>query len=142
VCSSDLNNQVVAGDSQQERLSYEKAFGLLKNRQYGEAVVAFKSFLKSYPGARYAGNAQYWLGEANYVQRKYSAAIKEFKKVLKKYPRSPKLPDALLKMGYAYNELGQKKQAIKSLETILKKYGSSTAARLAKKRLISIKSSR
>jgi len=123
-----------------ERDAYERAFNLLKKGRYSMASASFQAFLDAYPRARYASNAQYWLGEANYVQRKYRMAIKEFKKVIKSYPKSSKLPDALLKMGYAYNELGQKKLAIKSLETILQKYASSTAARLAKKRLITIKS--
>ncbi|MFV2056500.1 MAG: tol-pal system protein YbgF [Thiohalomonadales bacterium] len=127
--------------SKLERDAYERAFNLLKDGKFTMASASFQAFLEAYPDARYAANAQYWLGEAKYVQRQYNAAIAQFKKVIKNYPRSSKVPDALLKTGYAYYELGNKKQAIAALETIVKKYPSATASRLAKKRLISIKSS-
>ena len=63
----------------------------------------------------------------------------EFNKVLKQYPNSAKVPDALLKIGFAQIELGDKKSALATLEGIVKSHPTSTAARLAKKRLISVK---
>jgi len=90
VSSSATGSSVVDG-SQQERISYEKAFSLLKDGRYDQAVAAFNSFVKSYPRGRFAGNAQYWLGEANYVQRNFKQALIEFGKVVKDYPTSPKL---------------------------------------------------
>lgn len=129
----------VTADSQQERLSYEKAFGLLKDRRYGQAVEAFKVFLKSYPNGLYAGNAQYWLGEANYVQRNFKLALDDFGKVVKNYVTSPKRADAMLKMGYTYQELGQLDEARLSLSNVSKNYPNSTAANLAQKRLQDIK---
>ena len=125
--------------SQQERLSYEKAFGFLKNGQYSQAVVAFKAFMKSYPRGRFAGNAQYWLGEANYAQRYFKVALSDFEKVVQSYPTSPKRADAMLKMGYTYQELGQIDKAQLSLTNVLKSYPNSTAANLAQKRLQELK---
>ncbi len=126
-------------DSQQERISYEKAFGFLKNGQYEQAVVAFKAFMKSYPRGRFAGNAQYWLGEANYAQRYFKVALSDFEKVVQSYPTSPKRADAMLKMGYTYQELGQIDKAQLSLTNVLKSYPNSTAANLAQKRLQELK---
>lgn len=126
-------------DSQQERISYEKAFGLLKDGRYDQAVVAFKAFVKSYPRGRFAGNAQYWLGEANYAQRYFKLALSDFESVVKNYPSSPKRADAMLKMGYTYQELGQMDKAQLSLSNVSKSYPNSTAANLAQKRLQALK---
>lgn len=123
-------------DAQQlERKNYELAFNLLKEGQYDKAVAAFQAFLGTYPNGRFSDNAQYWLGEANYVQRRFSDALAEFDKVLKNHPQSPKRADAMLKMGYTYQELGDSEKARVLLNDVIRDYPSSTAASLAKKRL-------
>jgi tol-pal system protein YbgF len=137
--TSQAAGSPVVDDSQQERIAYEKAFGLLKDRRYDQAVGALKAFIKSYPAGLYAGNAQYWLGEANYVQGNFKLALGDFDKVVKKYPSSPKRADAMLKMGYTYQELGQLDEARLSLSEVSKNYPNSTAANLAQKRLQDIK---
>ncbi|WP_455365633.1 tol-pal system protein YbgF [Kaarinaea lacus] len=124
------------------RSAYERAFNLLKQGRYDLASQSFKAFLDTYPNASYADNAQYWLGESNYAEKKYDQALTEFKKVIDKYPNSPKRADAMLKIGYTYDELGNKKQAMETLNTIVSSYPNSTAARLAQKRMQSLKSNR
>lgn len=130
---------IAAGDPQEERLAYERAFNFLKDGRYDLAVAAFKTFVQSYPTGSYADNAQYWLGEANYVQRNFKAALEEFDKVVKKFPDSPKRADALLKMGYTYQELGDIDRARMSLNDVVMNYPNSTAASLAKKRIQDLK---
>ena len=117
------------------RSAYERAFNLLKQGQYEAAVVSFRAFLESYPSASYADNAQYWIAEANYVQRNYKKALTEFKKVVDKYPSSPKHPDALLKMGYTFVELGQRDRAMATLKALVSTFPNTTAAQLAQKRM-------
>lgn len=126
-------------DAQQERAAYERAFNLLKDGRYDLAVAAFKSFMQSYPAGQFADNAQYWLGEANYVQRHFKVALNEFDKVVKNYPNSPKRADALLKLGYSYQELGDINKARLSLNEVVMSYPNSTAASLAQKRLQALK---
>lgn len=126
-------------DSAAERAAYERAFELLKQGRYDLAVAAFKAFVDTYPQGRYAGNAQYWLGEANYVQRNFQAALTEFGKVVDGFPGSDKRPDAMLKLGYTYQELGQNDQARATLSNVVSSYPNSTAARLATKRLQDLK---
>ncbi len=53
------------------RQAYDKAFRFLKDRRYDKAVSEFKGFVRTYPNSAYANKAQYWLGEANYVQQNY-----------------------------------------------------------------------
>ena len=126
-------------DPHLERTAYERAFNLLKDGRYDLAIAAFKTFVQTYPQGRFVDNAQYWLGEANYVQRHFKVALSEFDKVVKNHPNSPKRADALLKMGYTYQELGQNDKARMSLNEVVLKYPNSTAARLAQKRLQDLK---
>lgn len=122
-----------------QREAYDRAFNLLKDGRYELAIASFKAYLETYPGADYADNAQYWLGEANYAQRRYDAALQEFNKVLDNYPKSPKRADAMLKMGFSYQELGKKQDAEVVLNNIVTHFPDTTAARLAKKRLRELK---
>ncbi len=128
-----------ASDPREERIAYERAFNFLKDGRYDLAVAAFKTFVQTYPRGSYADNAQYWLGEANYVQRNFKAALGEFEKVVKDFPDSPKRADAMLKMGYTYQELGDLDRARMSLNNVVMNYPNSTAASLAKKRIQDLK---
>ena len=119
----------------EERAAYQKAFDMLKEGRYKMANTAFKEFLQKYPQSSYAGNAQYWLGESNYVTRQFKEAVEEFETVLKEYPESNKVPDAMLKLGYTYYELQDFQTAKVSLLKLRETYPRSTAARLAGKRL-------
>ena len=122
------------------RQAYDKAFRFLNDRRYDKAVTVFQGFLRTYPNSSYANKAQYWLGEANYVQQNYVVALADFTKVIARYPDSPKRPDAMLKMGYIYDSVGKKDKAIKILNDVVSQFPNSTAARLAKKRLQTLKS--
>ncbi len=116
-------------------LDYSEAYSLLKNGQYDEAINAFQNFLKNHIDTEYADNAQYWLGEANYVTRRFSQAVSEFSRVVSDYSTSHKVPGALLKVGYAHYELEEWPQARASLENLVSQYPESSAARLAENRL-------
>lgn len=118
-----------------ERAAYQRAFDMLKEGRYSMANAAFREFLGRFPQSSYAGNAQYWLGESNYVTRQFDQAVKEFQSVLKNYADSNKVPDAMLKLGYTYYELRRFDEARSILTQLQKNYAQSTAARLAGKRL-------
>ena len=122
-------------DPAKEQADYKAAFNLLKVGKYDEAIVSYSEFLRKYPAGKYAANAQYWLGEANYVTRQFPVAIEEFKKVISNYPQSRKLPDAMLKIGYIHYELKQSDDARRVLSELTQQYPGTTAARLAENRL-------
>ncbi len=122
-------------DPQRAEADYQRAFKLLKESQYDQAQKAFKEFLSNYPNTAYSDNAQYWLGETNYVMQKYDIAIIEYQTLLRTYPESKKVSHALLKIGYSYAELGNTTDAKKTLTEVLKQYPGTTAARLADERL-------
>ncbi|MEJ2590670.1 MAG: tol-pal system protein YbgF [Candidatus Thiodiazotropha sp.] len=122
-------------DPKQEAGAYEKAFNLLKQGRYKESIAAFKQFLATYSGGNYEDNAQYWLGEASYVNRDFDNALSDFNKVLTNYPQSSKVPGAMLKMGYIYYEQQAWDKARDILQRLQTDYPSSTEARLGEKRL-------
>lgn len=121
--------------SSKEQAAYQAAFDTLKEGRYKKAKTEFKRFLQMYPNSSYAGNAQYWLGEANYVTRNFDQGIVEFNLVLSRYPTSNKIADAMLKLGYTYYEKKQFEEAKKILRELNTGYPKTTAARLAIKRL-------
>jgi tol-pal system protein YbgF len=118
-----------------DKASYQAAFDLLKDSQYDRAIAAFQSFLTTYPNSQFADNAQYWLGEAYYVNKSYPESLAAFQRVVDNFPGSRKLPDALLKIGYCDYELKQFSAARDALAQVTTKYPDSPAGRLAQQRL-------
>jgi tol-pal system protein YbgF len=118
-----------------DRANYQAAFDLLKDGKYEEAIAGFKQFLTTFPTSPLADNAQYWLGEAHYVNKQYTDALRDFRTVLEKYPDSRKTPDALLKIGFCNYELKNWPEARSALTQVVQRFGETTAARLASQRL-------
>jgi tol-pal system protein YbgF len=123
------------GPSSTEQAVYAQAFDALKAGSYSLAITGFKDFLSTYPNSPLAENAQYWLGEAYYVNHDYESAAGSFRTVLKKWPDSRKAPDALLKLGYAQYAQKQYPAAKATLADVTKKYPGTESAKLAADRL-------
>jgi len=118
-----------------EQGSYDAAFNALKGTDYARAIAGFKNFLSTYPSSPLASNAQYWLGEAYYVNREYPNAITAFQKVISDWPDSRKAPDALVKVGFTQAALGKNAEARVTLENVSRRYPGTEAAALAADRL-------
>tara|TARA_B100001250_G_scaffold414236_1_gene451451 strand:+ start:637 stop:1500 length:864 start_codon:yes stop_codon:yes gene_type:complete len=136
---SKTNNEEKFIDPQNADKIYRDAFKLLKESQYKQAIVAFKNFLKDYPNNSLSNNAQYWIGEANYVMQDYEIAINEYQALLNNYPDSKKTSHALLKIGYSFVELGNIGEAKKILKEVMRQYPDTTASKLADERLRKIR---
>jgi len=115
--------------------AYSSAFELPKEGRYAQSIEAFSQFLKQYPNSQYTDNAQYWLGEANYVSREYKVALDEFNKLIASHPDSSKIPGARLKIGYVYYELKNWTEARNMLALVVKSYPNTTVAKKASERL-------
>ncbi len=123
------------GNSGEDKTAYQVAFNMLKDGQYDRAIAAFQKFLAAFPDSSLADNAQYWLGEAYYVNKSYPEAQAAFQRVVDKYPQSRKLPDALLKIGYCRYEMKQWESAREVLGQVVARFTDTPAARLAQQRL-------
>jgi len=118
-----------------EQGSYDAAFNALKSSDYPRAIAGFKNFVNTYPASPLASNAQYWLGEAYYVNREYPNAVTAFQRVISEWPDSRKAPDALVKVGFTQAALGKMAEARDTLENVQKRYPGTEAAALAADRL-------
>lgn len=129
--ASTMTNQ------QQIKADYDAAYALLSpaQRRYKEAIQAFTTFLKKYPKAALAGNAQYWLGEAHYVSQDNAAALQAFEQVVSGYPGSSKVPGALYKIGRIHQVKKDLNAARTAFQRIVQDYPNSSAASLARERL-------
>jgi tol-pal system protein YbgF len=135
---SGLASSSAAGDASvgsDDKAAYQASFNLLKDGQYDRAIVAFQKFLTAYPDSQLADNAQYWLGEANYVNKSFPEAESAFQRVVDKYPQSRKRPDALLKIGYCQYELKQWDMARATLSRVATQFADTPAGHLAQQRL-------
>ena len=83
-----------------------------------------------------ADNAQYWLGEAYYVNKSFPEAQAAFQRVVDKYPQSRKRPDALLKIGFCQlrtEAVGVRPRA--TLTQVVTQFPDTPAGHLAQQRL-------
>jgi tol-pal system protein YbgF len=133
--ASSASPAAVAGDDKDGAQQYTAAFDLLKEGQYSKSIASFGSFLANFPDSKYADNAQYWLGEANYVSREYKTALDAFQTLIAKYPESTKIPGARLKIGYTYYELKNWSAAKDALMQVVKLYPDTSVATKANDRL-------
>lgn len=122
-----------------EQAAYERAFNMLREGRYEQAISAFQEFLRDYPNSPLAGNAQYWLGETHYVTRDFAKAREAFLNFGSNYPEHDKMPEALLRLGYTYQELNEKAKAREVLRQLAESYPGSKAAQLAQQRLQSMR---
>jgi tol-pal system protein YbgF len=114
---------------------YKRAVQEQRNGNHEVAIVLFKQYLRQYPKASSAGNAQYSIGESLYAQKQFEAAIVAFDEVIRKYPNDNRIPAALLKQGYAFAELKDVRNARFFLQQVQQKYPNSPEAKQAEEKL-------
>lgn len=126
---------LAAAPAGNEQAAYDQAFALLKEGKYEQSIKAFDAFVKAYPSSPYVPNAQYWSGEARYVQGDLKGAMQQFELVVKGAPAHPKVPDALLKIGYIFYDQKNFAKAREALNKVKEQFPGSQAASLANQRL-------
>jgi tol-pal system protein YbgF len=111
---------------------YGQAFDALKAGSYSVAISGFEGFLKTYPSSPLAPNAEYWLGEAHYVNQNFNQAEKCFRAVLKQWPDSGKAPAAMFDLGNTLIAQGKVRAGRFTLKKLIKRYpGTGVAKRAA-----------
>jgi tol-pal system protein YbgF len=123
------------GASSTEQSIYGQAFDALKAGSYSTAIAGFQGFLKQYPTSPLAPNAEYWLGEAHYVNQDFAAAGSAFQVVLDKWPSSGKAPDAMLDLGNTQLAQGKTSKGKATLREVVSQYAGTDAASRAQARL-------
>ncbi|MFQ5470418.1 MAG: tol-pal system protein YbgF [Gammaproteobacteria bacterium] len=119
----------------EEQNAYESALNILQSGRFDEGIKEFQNYLARYPEGDYAGNAHFWLGQANFITRRYPAAIEHFNVVITSHPNSAKIPESMQKIGFCFYELKKWQKAKEVLSDVVTKYPKTTAAKLAQDRL-------
>lgn len=91
--------------SEAELAAYRAAVNLAP-RDPAAAETALRQFLDTYPNSQRFGEASYFLGRTQYVQRKWNAAAATFLDIVEKTPRAPRAPESLIWLGAALREDG------------------------------------
>ena len=123
------------GASSTEQSIYGQAFGALKAGNYTVAISGFTDFLNQYPSSPLAPNAEYWLGEAHYVNRDLSSAESAFQAVLDKWPSSGKAADAMFDLGNTQLAQGKTTKGRATLHQVVTRFSGTDAANRAQARL-------
>jgi TolA-binding protein len=132
--------------------AYQAAYLDFSKGNYPLAVAGFREFVRRYPDAALADQAQYWVGESLFSQaraslaagqsdkatRELEQAVQEFRRVSLNYPRGDKVPTALYKEALALLELKQTRLAQTRLQYLLDNFPQSEEAPLAKERLANL----
>ncbi len=117
------------------RQLYDQAYQDLSRGNYDLARSGFEEYLRLYANTELADNAQYWLGEIDYVQHNYKEALSKFLEVEKRYPKGNKVAAALFKVGLCQMQLKQKQKAQDTLRRLLQQYPGTPEAAQAQERL-------
>jgi tol-pal system protein YbgF len=115
--------------------TYDHAYSDYTAGLYDIAITGFEAFLKDFPTATQAPNAQFYIGQAYLNDGKYDKAVEAFDKVIRQYSSSGRVPDAYYSKGVALRSLKQVDQARASWETVAKNFPDTPAANLAKQAL-------
>ena len=128
----DSTRSASAGDS---RALYDAAYLELLKGNHDLAIVSFTDYLKRFPDADLADNAQYWIGECHLARGETARAIEAFSEVGSRWPKGDKAPAELLKIANTFQGDGDDPAARHTYQDLIARYSNSDEARLARERL-------
>lgn len=123
-------NRVVE-ETDEQKVAYQKAYNLVKEKNFPEAIDALHAYVENYPEGDLTGNAFYWLGEVYLVLPKLEQARQAFTIVVKTFPGHRKLADSIYKLAVTYDRLQKPAEAELYLKQVQEQFPNSTAAKLA-----------
>lgn len=132
---------------------YQAAYIDFSKGSYSLAIAGFREFLRRFPTHPLAGNAQYWIGEANFSMARahindgqtanattaLEQAVVEYRKVIANYPRGEKAPTAIYKEALALIELKQTALALTRLQYLVDNFPQAEETPLARERLLALR---
>ena len=118
---------------------FDSAMGDYYSGQYDLAILGFGDYIKSFPKADLADDAQVNICSAYIQDGKNDKAVEACDLAIRTYPNGDKIPDAYYKKGLALQNLRDVNGARDAWEHVVKSNPDSDAGRLAKQRLEQIK---
>ncbi len=114
---------------------YDIAWADYTASQWELCISGFETYLRTFPKSDLADEAQFYIGECNFLNGKNQDAVQAYNQVIASYPRGQSVGPAYYKRGLAFEQLGQVDRARESFEQVIKNFPDSDAARLAKQNL-------
>ncbi len=114
---------------------YTQAYADCARGNYDLGIQGFQEYIKLYPTAHLADNAQYWIGECLYGKRDYAAAVAAWDDLLRNYPGTDKIPDARYKKAMALEKMGRRSQALLEYRYVFEHFPNSDAGRKAREKV-------
>jgi len=118
---------------------YDTSMAFFKDGKYEDAMGGFRALLENYPQSDRADNAQFWIGECHMALKQYEQAILAYQEVIKKYPKGNKVPSAMLRQAIAFLEIKDETSTRLLLKRIINQYPDSSEAKIAQKKLETLK---
>jgi tol-pal system protein YbgF len=106
--------------------------------QYDLAILGFDSYIKTFPQAQDADDAQYYIGMSYLQQGNNDKANEAYDLLIRNYPGSNMMPEAYYRKGTALKNLKRYDEARSAFEFLVKNFPDSQAAVLAQQSLQSL----
>jgi tol-pal system protein YbgF len=115
--------------------TFDTAMGDYLSGAFALAVDGFQAYIRTFPTAPAAAQAQYYIGESLFQLQRFQEAVTEYGKVIDNYKTSEWVPEALYKQGQSFERLKDFARARQAYEAVIKSHPDSNAAMLAKQKL-------
>jgi TolA-binding protein len=121
------------------RQVWDAAYADYTAGQYDLAVLGFEAFIRNFPKAEQADDAQVKICAAYLADKKYEKAVEACDVAIRTYPNGNAIPEAYFRKGLALADLKDMNGARAAWETVVRNFPESDAGRLAKQRLDQIR---
>ena len=125
---------VMAGVPPSSRDYYERAYSDYAVGQWEMAIQGFEEYIRQFPQAPSAAQAQLLIGQCYFMMGKYPEAVAAYEEVIRKHKASDStgaVPAAYYKQGVAYEQVQQQERAVANYQLLLQEYPNSSEALLA-----------
>jgi tol-pal system protein YbgF len=120
--SGTAGGQLAAAPNTSPKDEFDLAYSFILRQDYELAETSFREFLTRHPNDQMSGNAQFWLGEAQFQRGKYREAADAYLKVYTQFGSSAKAPESLLKLGVSLRQLKENEAACAALTEFGRRY--------------------
>ena len=107
----------------------------LNGAKFDIALGEFNDFLKYFPTAQFAPNAQFYIGDIYYRRGDFQNAVQAFDTLLERFPDGNKTPDAHYMKGRSFQGLGKNDAAAVEYREVIRRYPDSDLAVQARAKL-------
>jgi tol-pal system protein YbgF len=132
------NTPAAAAGASPKRM-FEAAQADYYGGNFALAITSLDGFLKSFPKAQEAAEAQLLIGHSYLNDRQYDKALEAYDATIRNYPTSNWVREAYYKKGLSLQSLGREDEAREAFNVVVQKYADSPEAGLASQRLASMK---